>query len=390
FRQGRGIKGKTAVNHRERVLVALNHEEPDRVPVDLGGRQTTFMVETYNRMKNHLGLNDLPTEVMSHKWQTAYVDEQILKRFSVDCRHIRPSIKPEPEFSETGNAKVTFVDEWGVKRIIDGGYASIIEYPLQTATLEDLEAYDWPNPAEIFNYSSIRIQAARLHSEGKYAIVGNMGSPGNIFEQSWYLRGLTEFFMDLVDNKEFAHALMTRITEIRKQNAEYFLREVGDYLDVFQLADDLAMQNGPYMSPELYREMIKPHQVELFGFVKELTPAKVYYHSCGSVTGLLDDLIDVGVDILNPVQVSADGMQTDRLKQRFGDRLSFWGAIDTTEVLPNRTADDVRSEVRRVIHDLAPGGGFVLASVHNLQPDIPPENILAMFEAAAQYGKYPL
>jgi uroporphyrinogen decarboxylase len=370
--------------------VALNHEEPDRVPVDLGGRQTTFMVETYNRMKNHLGLNDLPTEVMSHKWQTAYVDEQILKRFSVDCRHIRPSIKPEPEFSETGNAKVTFVDEWGVKRIIDGGYASIIEYPLQTATLEDLEAYDWPNPAEIFNYSSIRIQAARLHSEGKYAIVGNMGSPGNIFEQSWYLRGLTEFFMDLVDNKEFAHALMARITEIRKQNAEYFLREVGDYLDVFQLADDLAMQNGPYMSPELYREMIKPHQIELFGFVKERTPAKVYYHSCGSITGLLDDLIDVGVDILNPVQVSAEGMQTDRLKHRFGDRLSFWGAIDTTEVLPNRTADDVRHEVRRVIHDLAPGGGFVLASVHNLQPDIPPENILAMFDAAAQYGKYPL
>jgi uroporphyrinogen decarboxylase len=165
---------------------------------------------------------------------------------------------------------------------------------------------------------------------------------------------------------------------------------VGEYLDVFQLADDLAMQNGPYMSPDLYREMIKPYQIELFRFVKALTPAKIYYHSCGSVTMLLDDLIEVGVDILNPVQVSADNMETDRLKRRFGNRLSFWGAMDTTEILPNGTADDVRNEVRRIIRDLAPGGGFVLASVHNLQSDIPPENIIAMFETASQYGKYPI
>lgn len=378
------------MNHKERVLMALDHEEPDRVPVDLGGRQTTFMVETYEQFKSHLGINDLPTKMMSHKWQTVYVDEQILNRFSIDCRHVRPPVKAEPEFSETAEAKITFVDEWGVKRIIDAGYASIIDYPLQTATLQDLEAYAWPNPAEIFDYTSIRNQALQLHSEGEYAIVGNMGSPGNIFEQSWYMRGLTEFFMDLVDNKDFAHELMSKITEIRKQNAKYFLSEVGEYLDVFQLADDLAMQNGPYMSPQLYREMIKPYQVELFRFVKQLTPAKIYYHSCGSVTRLLDDLIDVGVDILNPVQISADGMETDQLKQRFGNKLSFWGAMDTTEILPNGTADNVRNEVRRIIHDLAPEGGFVLASVHNLQPDIPPENILAMFEAASQYGKYPI
>ena len=136
--------------------------------------------------------------------------------------------------------------------------------------------------------------------------------------------------------------------------------------------------------------MIKPYQVELFRYVKALTPAKIYYHSCGSVTRLLDDLIDVGVDILNPVQVSADGMETDQLKQRFGNRLSFWGAIDTTEILPKGTADDVRNEVMQIIRDLAPGGGYVLASVHNLQSDIPSENILAMLETASKYGKYPI
>ncbi len=378
------------MNHKERVLTALNHEEPDRVPVDLGGRQTTFMIETYDKFKAYIGLNDLPTNIMSHKWQTAYVDEQILNRFSIDCRHIRPPVKTEPEFTDTGDNKTTFIDEWGVKRIVDAGYASIIEYPLQTAALEDLESYEWPDPVEMFDYSSIRSQALQLHKEGQYAIVGSMGSPGNIFEQSWYLRGLTEFFLDLVDNKEYAHALMSRITEIRKQNAECFLREVGEYLDVFQLADDLAMQNGPYMSPDLYREMIKPYQVDLFEFVKSLTSARIYYHSCGSITRLLDDLIEVGVDILNPVQVTAENMETNQLKQRFGNRLSFWGAMDTTEILPNGTTGDVRNEVRRVIHDLAPHGGFVLSSVHNLQPDIPPENILAMFEAASRYGRYPI
>ncbi|MBW2409651.1 MAG: hypothetical protein JRF72_07615 [Deltaproteobacteria bacterium] len=378
------------MNHKERVLTALNHEEPDRVPVDLGGRQTTFMVKTYDKFKAHIGLNDRPTNIMSHKWQTAYVDEQVLNRFSIDCRHIRPPVKTEPELTGTEDDKITFIDEWGVGRIVDAGYASIIEYPLQTATLEDLDAYDWPDPLEMFDYSGIRSQALQLYNDGEYAIVGSMGSPGNIFEQSWYLRGMTEFFMDLVDNKEFAHALMSKITEIRKQNAEYFLREVGEYLDVFQLADDLAMQNGPYMSPDLYREMIKPYQIDLFKFVKSLTSAKIYYHSCGSITRLLDDLIEVGINILNPVQVTAEGMETDRLKQRFGKSLSFWGAIDTTEILPNGTTDDVRKEVRRVIHDLAPGGGFVLSSVHNLQPDIPPENILAMFEAASRYGQYPI
>ena len=378
------------MNHKERVLTALNHEEPDRVPVDLGGRQTTFMIDTYDRFKVHLGLTDIPTKIMSHKWQTAYVDEQILNHFSIDCRHVRPLMKSEPELIKTEDTKLTFVDEWGVKRIVDAGYASIVEYPLQTATLEDLDDYEWPNPSELFGCSGIRSQTQQLHKEGEYAIVGSMGSPGNIFEQSWYLRGMTEFFMDLVDNKEFAHALMSKITEIRKQNAELFLREVGEYLDVFQLADDLAMQNGPYMSPDLYREMIKPYQIELFQFVKSRTPAKIYYHSCGSITRLLDDLIEVGVDILNPVQVTAENMETDQLKQRFGKSLSFWGAIDTTEILPNGTSDDVRSEVRRVIHDLAPGGGFVLSSVHNLQPDIPPDNILAMFDAAMQYGQYPI
>ncbi len=178
--------------------------------------------------------------------------------------------------------------------------------------------------------------------------------------------------------------------EIRKQNVRLLLMEVGQYLDVFQLADDLAMQTGPYVSQAMYREMIKPYQAELVRFVRELTSARIYYHSCGAVSALLDDLIDIGVEILNPVQVTAAGMETDQLKKRYGQRLSFWGAIDTTEVLPKGTPADVKREVAKRIRELGPGGGYVLGSVHNMQNDIPPQNILAMFEAAAQFGKYPL
>jgi uroporphyrinogen decarboxylase len=184
--------------------------------------------------------------------------------------------------------------------------------------------------------------------------------------------------------------LLSKVLEIRKKNAEIFLTEVGEYLDVFQLADDLSMQSGPLMSPKMYREMIKPYQIELFQHVKKFTKAKIYFHSCGAVTHLIDDLIEVGVDILNPIQVSAKGMETDQLKRRFGKNLCFWGAVDTSEVLPNGDVKDVRNEVHKRIQDLGPGGGYVLSSVHNMQPDIPPENIEAMYTAAREFGKYPI
>ncbi len=381
------------MNHKERVITALNHEEPDRVPVDCGGRNTTLMLEGYEKLKAKLGMEHLETEVMSKVWQTAHIHESIQKHFHGDCRHIRPinMAVPQSEAYEVteGGAEI-FVDQWGVKRKVESGYASISEYVMPEASMEVLNKYSWPDPAKDYDFSQVKSQAKKLYDEGEYAIVGCMGASGNLFEQSWYLRGMPQFFMDLAGNKEFAHALLRIIVDIRKENARLFLDEVGAYLDVFQLADDLAMQNGPFMSPAMYKEMIKPYQAELFQFVKERTKAKLYYHSCGAVTGLLDDLIEIGVDILNPVQVSATGMETDQLKKRFGKNLSFWGAIDTFEVLPNGSVRDVEKEVAKRIRDLAPGGGYILGSVHNMQSDIPPENVIAMYEAAQKFGKYPI
>ncbi|SCY65573.1 uroporphyrinogen decarboxylase family protein [Desulfoluna spongiiphila] len=382
------------MNHKERALTALNHEEPDRVPIDLGGRNTTLMLSGYEAFKKKLGKEEIPTQVMSKVWQTAYVDEYFLQKFGADFRQVRPrnvavlgSNKPR-EFAEDGCE--IFTDQWGVKRKVDGEYATIYEYNLKNPTLDALEAYPWPDTTKDFDFSGVREEAKKLHDEGEYAVVGCMGNAGNLFDQSWYLRGMPEFFMDMMSRKDFAHALMRKVCDVRKENARLFLEEAGEFIDVFQCADDLAMQNAPFMSLPMYREFIKPYQAELFGYIKGMTKAKLYYHSCGAVTTLLDDLIEVGVDILNPIQVSATGMETDNLKKRYGKQLSFWGGIDTFEVLPNGSVRDVRNEVAKRIGDLAPGGGYILGSVHNMQSDVPPENVIAMLESAVELGQYPI
>ncbi len=375
--------------HKERVLAALNHEQPDRVPMDLGGRQTTLSILAYENLKQYLGLSSLSTKVMAHTWQTSYVDDVILERFDIDTRHIRPASKVNDAIGKhiaLPDNDATFVDEWGVTRQIVGDYANLTGHPLQMASLTDLDLFPWPDPADDYDFDGIREPARQLYEASEYALVGCLGSPGNIFEQAWYLRGLAEFMKDLIKNKDFVHALMRRILDIRKRNAELYLREVGEFIDVIQLADDLAGQDNLLISPKSYNELVKPYQLELCQYVKSLTKAKIYYHSCGAIAPLLDEFIDNGVEILNPVQVSAANMDTQALKHRYGKNLSFWGAIDTFEVLPNGGVEDVEAEVKKRIRDLGTGGGYVLGPVHNICADVPPENVVAMYEAGLKQG----
>ena len=383
---------------RDRLLCALNHEEPDRVPLDCGGLQTSFLAGTYDKLKAFLGMAELPTRVYREIWQEVKVDERILQRLSVDTRYIVPDLKPykiegqqESESTQPRESvDRSFVDEWGITRNFAYYYYNIVDHPLKNLSLESIESYPWPDPEDYMSLEGLGDRARYLRENTDYALVGHMGGPGNIFEQAWYLRGYTELLVDLLINKDFVHALFCKILEIRKRSAEVYLGEVGKYLDVFQFGDDLAIDTGPAMSPELYREMIKPYQAELFQFIKDRTSAKIYYHCDGSVVDLLEDLIEIGVEILNPIQASAEAMDTAELKRRFGKKITFWGAIDSTDVLPRKTVEGVRAEVKKRIHDLAPGGGYVLAGVHNLQPDVPPENIVAMYEEAARFGTYPV
>lgn len=374
--------------HKERVLIALNHEQPDRVPMDLGGRQTTLSIIAYENLKKLLGLSDLATRVMAHAWQTSFIDEVVLEKFDIDTRHIRPVSSVNDAIGEhlsIPENNSTFVDEWGVTRQVVGDYANLIGHPLRTSTIEDLEKFPWPDPADDYDFKAIREPAKKLHEENEYALVGCLGSPGNIFEQSWYLRGLEEFMKDLIKNRDFAHALMRKVLAVRKRNTELYLDQVGEFIDVIQLADDLAGQQNLLISPKIYRELVKPYQLELCEYVKSRTKAKIYYHSCGAIAPLLDELIEIGIEILNPVQVSANNMDTRVLKRRYGKKLSFWGAIDTFDVLPNGSVDDVRAEVNRRITDLGSGGGYVMGPVHNICADVPPVNVVSMYQAALEY-----
>jgi len=380
---------------RGRVCAALNHEEPDRVPLDLGGINSSLMLETYDNLKRKLGLDKTPTQLLSKTWQIAKTDEAILERLAVDIRYIFPEVRPgagtapghtvtEPPHEDS------FTDEWGIVRRFVKHYYEMERHPLKEADrLEDIEAYPWPEPRDYFVFEGLSHRARKLRETTDYAVGGYMGG-GSLFEQAWYLRGYPELLIDFMVNKDFAHALLSKIVAVRKKNAEQYLGEVGQYLDVFQIGDDIATQEGPAMSPELYREMLKPYHAELFQYIKERTSAKLYFHSCGGITPLIDDLIEIGVDALNPIQVSAKGMDTAGLKERFGKRLVFWGAIDSLHALPFGSPEDVRAEVRQRISDLGTGGGYILSGVHNLQPDISPENILAMYDEGMRFGKYPL
>jgi uroporphyrinogen decarboxylase len=270
-------------------------------------------------------------------------------------------------------------------------YYDLVLAPLaEEATLSAIERYRWPDPTDPGRYRDLREKSRRLHQETDYAVVLDLNS--SFFLRCCELRGWENFYMDLVENVAFAEALMDRFLEIRLVIAGRALQEVGDNIDIVMVtSDDLGMTDRPLISPALYRSLIKPRQKRTFDFFRARTAAKLYCHTDGAIYPLLPDLIEIGVDVLNPIEVSAVGIgDTKKLKKEFGEKLTFWGAIDTRRVLPFGTTEEVREEVRRRIHDLAPGGGYVVSPVHNIQPDVPPENVVAMYDAAYELGRYPL
>jgi len=373
---------------RERVLCALNHEEPDRVPVFFGTSGATTMNTTaYDRLKLHLGLQT-ETRAFWRALQYAWLDEEVMVRFHSDGRPLIPG--PAPSTLSREISPDRFVDAWGItwQRQPGNHYFDIALPPLREATMDDLGRYPWPAVADPRRFAGLKDQARTLQGAG-YAVVALTGiSP---FEFGYMLRGMDQWFLDLAGDHDFVHALMRKLTDLMQSAAARLLEEAGEYIDVVITGDDLGSQNAPLISPAMYRQLIKPFHAELLSGIKQRTRARVFYHSDGDIYPLLGDLIEIGVDLLNPVHVSAKDMgDTARLKREFGDRLSFCGAIDTQWALPRGTPDDVRREVRRRIKDLAPGGGYILAAVHCLQPDVPPENVCALFEEAVVAGRYPI
>lgn len=375
---------------RERVLTALNHQEPDRVPLSIGGgTATSILVEGYEGLKQHLGVSG-ETEIMNKAFRIARIDERVMQRLGSDFRPL--TAKSPANWTPPPSEPGTFIDLWGItwrQSFYGNGcyYWELAGHPLAEASIEDLEKYPWPDPLDPGYTAGLAEEAKTLYEGTDYALMGD-GKFKSFWELAYALRGLEQMLMDLVLNPEFVKALLSKLLEINMAATRPFLDIAGPYIQIIRAGDDIATQRGPLMSPETYRALIKPVYAEYFKFVKSKTEAKLFYHTCGNIVDLLDDLIEIGVDIINPVQVSAMD-DTAELKARFGDRVVFMGGIDTQHVMPHGSIEDVEAEVKRRIRDLGPGGGYVVAAVHNIQPDVPPENIVAMAEATRKYGGYP-
>ncbi|MHC4062135.1 MAG: uroporphyrinogen decarboxylase family protein, partial [Planctomycetota bacterium] len=348
----------------------------------------------YVELLEYLGLDeDIVT--LDPVQQLAKPSEEILKRFRVDvryvCAHGPESFEGGIEQNKRGGRLWhDLKDEFGVVWSMPDDqqlYMDISHHPLAQATVEDVADYPFPDGSDTTRFTDVRQEAQRVRSETPYAISTGIG--GVVYEYCWYMRGLERWFLDMIENPAFCEALLDKMLKFWLDYHTGFMAEVGDIVDVVMIGDDLAGQHGPLFSPEFYRRIVKPRQKKLVQHIKSLTKAKIWYHTCGSCVEYVPDLIDNGVDILNPVQISAKQMDPGKLKEQFGERIVLWGgAIDTQHVLPFAAPDEIREHVRKNVEIFKPHGGYVFNNVHNIQAGVPPENIVALFDAAYEYGFY--
>jgi uroporphyrinogen decarboxylase len=272
-----------------------------------------------------------------------------------------------------------------------GFYYDMTYHPLRGDDPASIDRHPWPDPRDPSRWAGMVEETKALHEAGQYLVIlGTVPMTAGVLQTFQWLQGYEDSYYNLAGSPAFTHKLLDKLTELDIAFWESFLPVAGKYLDVLLYADDFAGQNGMLMSMPMYRRYFKPRYREIFKAIRRHAPhVKIFFHSCGGVRDLIPELIELGVDILNPVQVSASGMETRQLKKDFGRDITFWGGgVDTQRVLPRGTPQEVRDEVRRRIEDLAPGGGFVFNTVHNIQADVPPENVIAMQEAVMEYGRY--
>jgi uroporphyrinogen decarboxylase len=379
---------------RERISKTLDHKEPDRIPFDLGSSVITSITkEAYINLRKYLGLPEENVKIFDHVQQLPYLDEALLKKLDVDLRMVQTHYVGGDDlvYSEEENYYY-FYDRWGSKMRMpkkNGYYFDWVSFPIREISMEALEKYKWPGLDSDEAIRKLEERAKNLYENTDYALVGSGIFGGGIFEQPARIMGMEMFLTSLLSNEDFADTVMEKVTEIYIANCNKYLDALGKYIQVFVYWDDITGQNSPIISPELYRRLIKPKDKRLIEAIKKKTDAKIFLHCCGAAREFIPDFIEIGVDILNPVQVSAKDMDTKELKREFGNNITFWGGgCDTQYVLCRGTLNEVRDEVKKRIDDLAPGGGFVFNTVHNIQNDVPPENIMVMWETLQKYGVY--
>jgi uroporphyrinogen decarboxylase len=376
------------LTHRERVLAALDHRRPDRLPIDLGSARFTGMVKpACENLCAYLGFG-APGALVDRMQQLVEVDERVLEWLDVDARSVSmgaPDRGGDVELDGDG-----FRDEWGVERFRPPGsiYYDMREGPLAgEIDAQAIARYPWPEPSDPGRFRGLRERALRIRQETDYALIFN--ARFHLVHQTQYLRGFADWFMDLAGDPALFRCLMDAVLDVLIAMNRPALEAIGDLVDIVALGDDVGMQDRPVCSLELYRQMIRPYQERVVAAIREHTNAKILYHTCGSVYRFIPDFIDIGIDALNPVQVSARHMDPERLKREFGGRIAFWGGMDSQHLLPFGRPEEVRVGVRRMFELMGADGGYVLSAVHNIQPDVPPENIVAMFAEGRECGYHP-
>jgi uroporphyrinogen decarboxylase len=406
------------MNSRDRVLMALNHREPDRIPVDLSGhRSSGIAAMAYRRLRRHLGLDERPIRVYDPIQQLAIVDEDVLQRFGVDTIELGRAFALEDKWwtewtLPDGSPCLMPVwarperheGEWVLRAPSTGHitakmppgvlYFEQATYPFEenddferlTAAMDDImwvSASSPPGPiaAGDEGLKNLIAGAQRLRRESDRAIVGLFG--GNLLEMGQFFYRNDNFLMLLAGDPDRAHAFLDRVVELHLASLDRFLGAVGSYIDIILFGDDLGMQSGPQISPKMYQEFLQPRERLMWRRVQELAPhLRIMLHCCGGVRDLLPGLITAGLDAINPVQITCRGMEPAGLKKDFGGRLTFWGGgCDTREMIMTGTPGQVRDHVRRLMEVWRPGGGYVFQQVHNIMADVPPANIVAMFAA---------
>jgi len=372
------------LSHRERVALAFDHQEPDRVPIDFFGNASMMLDDAYFRLKDHLGIEGDIEPI--RKGSTAnYYDERILEVFDVDFRRLFLSASPGLLLYHNDGS---YTDPWGITWRKSGIYVNVECSPLADLEIDGIAKYEWPDPSRMWNTDRLAEQAKSLYENTDYALVARNPVTYGFLDRGCVLRSTTQFMMDMVLNPELAQIIIDGILDVHLRTYEMFLSVVGPYVHMVETGDDLGAQDNLLISPAAYRQFIKPAQTKLNALIKEYAPqAKIFMHNDGALVKIIPDLIEAGVEILNPVQPSAKGMESENLKREFGNQIVFHGGVDQEP--QEGTEEDIRAEVRRRIDAFAPGGGYILSTCNTIV-NAPPENVVAMFDEARTYGRYPV
>ncbi len=369
---------------RERVLTALDHEEPDRVPLYFGGTSSFLTDQSYFQLKKFLKIEG---EVEPYRvGHTGNIfDQRILEALDVDvrCIHLkRPQNTVVKRIDEQ-----TVLSDWGIPIKNVDGYGVRVDPPLANATEEGFESHPWPDPYDPGRIKGLADYAKYLRENTDKAVVARSPQSASFLEYGGWLRGVEQFFMDLVINKELAEKLLDKILDIQLKFYDVFLSAVGKYVDIVETSEDYGTQKRLLISPKLFREMIKPRRKAINDFIRSKCPgAKILHHSCGAVETIIEDLIETGVDILNPIQPFAEGMNPGEIKAKHGEKVCFCGGIDMQYAMIG-DEEDIEKDVKLRIQQMAKGGGYLLCTSNHVQSDTPPSHVVFLYNIAKTYGR---